>query len=731
MRLLRSTLAALSVAAVPVVFVACSGGSELVTKSGDGSENGGTRGYGANGQGGDNGFGADGSGANGQGANGFGANGQGGDNGFGANGQGANGQGANGQGANGQGANGQGANGQGANGQGANGQGSNGSAAGPTNTPCNTAADCEDNNECTVDGCPQKFCVYTAKLDGTACKGGGACNFGSCASPGCGDGVLAFGEECDDGNKVDGDYCNNSCQLSTCGNGVVDGSEKCDDNNTNEFDGCTKYCQKPGTSDGLDFDPKGEGSYGVAFDDKKNIILDPTQSVAAKVKSIIWVANSGEGTVSKIDTETMTELGRYCTAPGCGGDPSRSTVSLSGDVVVANRGGGSAVFISAGTDDISCNDRNGNGKIDTSTGSTAIPWPAGQALSPDECARWWVDFRGTYGSSPLPRAAGFDAEIGTFGELSTFVYIGLFSAQKVLRINAKTGKIVKVIDVPGRPYGLVLDKEGSVWVQGGPLIKIDTKNDDKVTTYDGRCMYGIAADGLGRIYTSGGGCVGRFDPKAESWTVVTSGTSAGGIAVDNKNHVWTGSSPLVEINADGEGPMSVIGKADTGGWGVAIDKNNYPWVIPFRGNQAHRVDNKAGGSPYGHKSVAVGEGAYTYSDMTGYQLINAASRGGIFRKTFQTPCTGGSWDKVEIIVDTPDKTEIVVSVRTAADPGGLATAQFKRVATIPPDSNVIQLPADLPPGDYLGVEVAMNTKDLGKTPIMSYLAAYSKGCTKN
>ena len=733
MRHLRSTLAACAAALVPLIVVACGGGSEVVSKSGTDNK-GGTRGFGANGQG----FGANGQGANGRGANGsgFGANGQGGDQGFGANGSGfgANGQGGDqGFGANGSGfgANGQGANGSGfgANGQGANGQAGNGQGAGPTNTPCTGPASCEDNNECTVDTCPQGFCVYVAKLEGTACKDSGACKFGACASPGCGDGVLGLGEECDDGNKLNDDNCNNACQLSSCGNKIIDGQEKCDDGNPDDFDGCTSFCQRAGTSDGLDFDALGEGSYGVIFDDKKNLVLDPGQSLAQKVKPLIWVANSGEGTVSKIDTETMVELGRYCTAPGCKGDPSRSTVALSGDAVVANRGGGSAVFIAAGTDKVSCNDRNNNGKVDTSTGSTPMMWPEGQDLSPDECAGWWTDFRGQFGSSPLPRAAGFDAEIGTFGELSTYVYIGLFSAQKLLRMDAKTGNIVKVIDVPGRPYGLVLDRNGAVWIQGGSLIKVDTKNDDKITVYDGRCMYGIAADGLGRIYTSGGGCVGRFDPEAEKWDVISSGTSAGGIAIDQNNHVWTGSSPLVEINADGKGPMSKVGTADVGGWGVAIDKNNKPWVIPFRGNQAHRV-NPEGAKPYGHQSMAIGEGAYTYSDMTGYQLINAASRAGIYRKTFQQ-CSSAKWDKVEIRVLTPDATKVVISARTALSSGALKDAQFKRVATIPPDGKIFELPKDLAVGPFIQLEVSMSTEDLGKTPIMSYLAAYSTGCGKN
>jgi hypothetical protein len=56
--------------------------------------------------------------------------------------------------------------------------------------------------------------------------------------------------------------------------------------------------------------------------------------------SYIWVANSGEGTISKIDTQTLVEHGRYRVRPDSAGSPSRTSVNLSGDVAVANRNGG-------------------------------------------------------------------------------------------------------------------------------------------------------------------------------------------------------------------------------------------------------------------------------------------------------------------------------------------------------------------------------------------------------
>ncbi len=59
----------------------------------------------------------------------------------------------------------------------------------------------------------------------------------------CGNGEHEHGEQCDDGNTVDGDGCSATCQLEYCGNGTVDGSEICDDGNNIDGDGCNSACQ--------------------------------------------------------------------------------------------------------------------------------------------------------------------------------------------------------------------------------------------------------------------------------------------------------------------------------------------------------------------------------------------------------------------------------------------------------------------------------------------------------
>jgi hypothetical protein len=95
--------------------------------------------------------------------------------------------------------------------------------------------------------------------------------------------------------------------------------------------------------------------------------------------SFLWAANSSQGTISKIDTKTVTEVGRFIVRPDSNGSPSRTSVSLSGHVAVANRNGGVTKIYAS---EEFCQESNGIPGIQTSTSNVALPW--GQ----DECVAW-------------------------------------------------------------------------------------------------------------------------------------------------------------------------------------------------------------------------------------------------------------------------------------------------------------------------------------------------------
>lgn len=72
----------------------------------------------------------------------------------------------------------------------------------------------------------------------------------------CGDGTrqAAAGEQCDDGNFVDGDACTADCTLPHCGDGAVDPFEQCDQGVANAPDGaCRNDCSWASCGDGVPF----------------------------------------------------------------------------------------------------------------------------------------------------------------------------------------------------------------------------------------------------------------------------------------------------------------------------------------------------------------------------------------------------------------------------------------------------------------------------------------------
>jgi len=103
---------------------------------------------------------------------------------------------------------------------------------------------CDDGDVCTSDACEATTgCVFTAAPTGCPPE-----------PASCGNGVLDAGEECDDGNTLDGDGCQSGCVLPVCGDGVRDAGEQCDDGGANSDvapDACRTDCTPARCGDGV------------------------------------------------------------------------------------------------------------------------------------------------------------------------------------------------------------------------------------------------------------------------------------------------------------------------------------------------------------------------------------------------------------------------------------------------------------------------------------------------
>jgi hypothetical protein len=355
---------------------------------------------------------------------------------------------------------------------------------------------------------------------------------------------------------------------------------------------------------------------------------DPCQGGGGLVEfSYLWVANSNQGTVSKINTQTMEEEARYLTRPDGNGNPSRTSVTLDGDMVVANRNGGVTMIRARASD---CLDPN-----NTSSGPNDIrPWP-------DGCVEWYTPSNYT-SQRPVAWTQGTlnqqtclhdDAFVWTSGTTA-----GVAKSVEVVLLDGATGAVEQTVPIPEIPngayefglYGAAVDGAGNMWASQldvGYLVNV--RLDD--FTYDywpvPEVAYGMTVDHLGRAWICNAK-VSRFDPETEMWTVGAGepGPGGAGCMEDAEGRMWVAGYSIVAIDVEtmemiDQFPMPVINNnPDTGyGRGISIDHQGYVWSPSHWSNAAYRLDPDTGE----FTSVTGLVFPYTYSDMTGFALSNA------------------------------------------------------------------------------------------------------------
>lgn len=399
--------------------------------------------------------------------------------------------------------------------------------------------------------------------------------------------------------------------------------------------GARSDARDTGTGDGTDTDTGTGGDTGSGTDGDADSDADGDTDTGSGIDSFIWIANTGEGTLSKVDTVSAVEVARYATGPyGTANDPSRTSVNRHGDMVVTNRVPNLTARPSVtkfAADEADCVDRNSNGVIETSTGpDDVLPWPE------DECMLWNTEIGPPSGGRPTAWDGQEDPETGLGGHVWVATCSWGLSANRLYRLDGDTGAILAEGAAPGGcPYGGAVDGAGSFWYVNNftnpRVVRVDP---DTLATEEfpmaltSGC-YGIAVDGEGRVWTGGSLSVRRFDPADGSEVVTPIGTGCPactmlrGIAVGRERsggYVWAADSSgsIVKVEQETVAFVSAIpvGTPDT--IGVAIDFEGYVWAVSQGANAAYKIDPET----EAFVTVPIGAGPYTYSDMTGVQLEN-------------------------------------------------------------------------------------------------------------
>ncbi|MDO8649219.1 MAG: DUF4215 domain-containing protein [Candidatus Peregrinibacteria bacterium] len=117
-----------------------------------------------------------------------------------------------------------------------------------------TNEQCDDGNTVVGDGCNEACRIERRSSCEEDADGRSIC------TANCGNGNVNYLELCDDANRKNGDGCNASCNpekgwdcrsgscTRTCGNGKLDYYEQCDDGNTKNRDGCSALCKNETSS---------------------------------------------------------------------------------------------------------------------------------------------------------------------------------------------------------------------------------------------------------------------------------------------------------------------------------------------------------------------------------------------------------------------------------------------------------------------------------------------------
>jgi DNA-binding beta-propeller fold protein YncE len=535
--------------------------------------------------------------------------------------------------------------------------------------------------------------------------------------------VVLNGDDCDDGNAMANPAAEEICNYldDNCDGDADEGvSSPCG--------GCSPTCVlEVGTEDNP-YD-SGEAETGN---------VTPTEDGGITLASnsfefpFIWVANSNENSVSKMNTETGCEVARYAICA----NPSRTAVDLEGNGLIACRDDGHIGKVAVL--ELDCIDKNGNGVIDTSRdldGNCQIS--SEEMVAQDECILWLTPPDGGFNQGcpstglGCARAAGVDAE--------NYVWVGMWNSMNLHRLHPQTGSVVKTIKLNLRPYGLAIDGDGIIWVASRSPHALGRVHPETGQTgswnHPSNHAYGLAIDPFGKVWIAGGesASVARFDPDTSSFmtfnNLAPGNTRGVAVRIDKDeagevqsaevymaHHAWSGCNPdgthrtisVIDAMTLQQKPDLDLGHV-AGPVGVAVDSLGYVWSVNQCSSSASKIDPETG-QVIGN--YPVGNAPYTYSDMTGYALKTVTTDQGFYRETFTGwPGSETLWDSLVVEADLPGDgaTWLEVSYRLANTAGDLAATPWNGPhGPYPPESFPLNIGQT---GNHLEVRLTLGTSD--------------------
>lgn len=396
----------------------------------------------------------------------------------------------------------------------------------------------------------------------------------------------------------------------------------------------------------------------------------------------MWVPNSVTGTVSKIDTETGAELGRYETGPDSLVDPGVAAVDLQGSCWVGNRSAGTVVKIGL-VENGGCVDRNGDGEIETSTdsnndgnisGSEILDW--GQ----DECVLFEVVLVEGVEGPHVPGDGHDDYQANDLQavavDVNDDVWVGVYASNLLYHLDGVSGDVLDQVDVADEstfPTAAVVDGSGTVWVSSSPdqwVLGLEPATGETRRIDLPHLSQGVTIDGSQDLLVSGGEqqLFSKIDTELNEivWTRAAD-FQANGVAASENGRIWlaaAGPNTVSRYTAQGDpsGSVTIVG-APTG---VAVDQDGKIWVLGSLTNAITRVDSNSVLADFQKTLDGTVSHAAT-GDLTGIVARNLTSRFGTWTVIYDSEVAGTPWGVVSWQAETPSGTSVAVRVRSSED----------------------------------------------------------------
>lgn len=466
----------------------------------------------------------------------------------------------------------------------------------------------------------------------------------------------------------------------------------------------------------------------------------------------IWIANSGEGTISKLATrdhyrkspqtgeqelvKTGQELGRYRTGPG-NGNPSRTTVDQDGNVWVGNRDNNTITKVGL-FEFGNCIDRNGNGKIDTSAGKDDLKdWGGsfgdGQGFvnALDECVLQHVNLQAEGVDTPTDiRLIAIDKDNNVFA--------GGTNRQSIFKVNGSTGQIIKGAMTNGSFYGGLIDKNNNLWAASritgyGMVHKVSNDLNNSEIISANLDVYGIALDKYGKIWVTNAYApnFATFNPADIAGTLTvfsqqgrnSGGCYAQGVAVDDNDNIFIAGGHRDCNNGAVVGHYKQLVSSNSvsiqfvanyqvssGPTGVAVDGNSNVWSTDLYNNAASRITLASNPDDAKIDTFPVGLTPYNYSDMTGRTVRNITNRQGTWEAIFDGGVLNFEWKKLvwSLKNQLPQGTAVAAYAKTANAKVDLGGKQYQQVEN--------NLPLSGMKGQFIKVKFVLTSADSKSTP---------------